>query len=131
MNRLYEATTYIRQCLLQSEAIVQAVGENIFPCVANDDTKGDFIVVRRTQYERGRTKQGIFENAVLVEVAIISEHYDRTVELSRLVDEALEHDDAYPSYGSGLHLKLVGGEEGYDDHKYIQILEYELQIRNT
>lgn len=128
MNRLYEATTYIRQRLLQSDGVVQAVGDNIFPCVANDNTKGDFIVVRRTQYERGRTKQGIFENAVLVEVAIISEHYDRTVELSRLVDEALEHDDVYPNYGSDLHIQLVGGEESYDEHKYIQILEYELQI---
>lgn len=120
----------MRQCLLQSAAIRQAVGDNIFPCVANDNTKGDFIVVRRTQYERGRTKQGIFENIVLVVVAIVSEHYDRTVELARLVDEALEHDDAHPSYDTKLCPKLVGGEEDYDDHKYIQTLEYELQIRN-
>lgn len=125
MNRLYLATTFCRQTLLKDEALRALIGENIFPCVANDDVNGDFIVIRRSQYERGRVKQGITSNTIILEVSIVSEHYDRSIQIAEALDLCLESDVLFVE-GEDYLYKLVGGTEDYEDYKYIQTLEYEL-----
>lgn len=132
MNKLYTTTTIVRTKLLESEAIRQYVGEHIFPVVANDGIEGDFIVVRRQSYDRSRTKQGISGNISELSVVIVTEDYNRGVALAKLVDDALDVDcdndpsQVYQTHGI-LSVELVGAYEEYDDMKYVQILDFEIQ----
>ncbi len=124
-NRLYFATTLLRERLLRDERIRALVGENIFPCVANDRTEGDFIVLRRVRYDRLRSKQGIASNGVMMELAIVSENYDRSIEIAFLVDLCMERDGLEGLHGAEL-IELIGSYEEFDDFKYVQILEYQI-----
>lgn len=124
-RQLYRATTLIREKLLGAVELVSRLGGKIYPCVANDGTNGDFIVVRRKDYDRSSTKQGVYDNKVLVEVLIVSEHYDRGIEITEIVDEILEGGEFY-TLDDELNLTLNYASEEYDDGKYIQVLEYSL-----
>lgn len=131
-DRLYTATTIIRARLLESDEIRRYVGENIFPVVANDNTLGDFIVVRRQRYDRERTKQGINGNLVELSVVIVSESYDRSVEIAKIVDQVLDvdcdnHNSEVYTEADILSVELVGAIEEFEDYKYIQTLDFEIQ----
>lgn len=124
-SRLYTATTIVRDKLLSDEAIRSLVGENVFPCVANDRTEGNFIVLKRMQYDRSRSKMSIVSNSLMMEVAIVTEDYDKGIEIAYCVDKSLES-GLYPFSTEIDLVELIGAYEEYSDHKYIQVLEYEL-----
>lgn len=130
-NRLYEATTLIRQYLLSNEQVRAELGTKIFPIIAPDNTDGDFVTLTRIDYERARSKQGIYSNAVALEVAIVSDDYDRGISLARLLDDLLEDDGLlwHDPTSRIIRVELLSASEDYDEYKYIQYLNYEIQYQ--
>ena len=115
----------IRTILLKDEDIVAKVGTNIFPLIAPENTKGDFIIYNRDKYSKSMVKMGVYEDECEVAVVAVSENYDDAVSLASLIDNAL----------SGKHLVndvkisiiLSDSSETYDDGKYIETLIFKVK----
>lgn len=115
----------IRTILLKDEDIVAKVGTNIFPLIAPENTKGDFIIYNRDKYSKSMVKMGVYEDECEVAVIAVSENYDDAVSLASLIDNAL----------SGKHLVndvkisiiLSDSSETYDDGKYIETLVFKVK----
>ena len=115
----------IRTILLKDEEIVAQVGTNIFPLIAPENTKGDFIIYNRDKYSKSMVKMGVYEDECEVAVVAVSENYDDAVSLASLIDNAL----------SGKHLVndvklsiiLSDSTETYDDGKYIETLIFKVK----
>lgn len=115
----------IRTILLKDEDIVAKVDTNIFPLIAPENTKGDFIIYNRDKYSKSMVKMGVYEDECEVAVIAVSENYDDAVSLASLIDNAL----------SGKHLVndvkisiiLSDSSETYDDGKYIETLVFKVK----
>lgn len=115
----------IRTILLKDEDIVAKVSTNIFPLIAPENTKGDFIIYNRDKYSKSMVKMGVYEDECEVAVIAVSENYDDAVSLASLIDNAL----------SGKHLVndvkisiiLSDSSETYDDGKYIETLVFKVK----
>ena len=79
----------IRDILIADADVYGQVGNHIYPIVAAENTKGDFIVYLRQKYGRSYVKQGIVEDECEVAVIAISENYDNAVKLAANIDAAL------------------------------------------
>ena len=111
----------VRAILMADEGVHNKVGNNIYPLVASEDVKGDFIVYKRDRYTKNKTKMGVHEDDVEVYVTAVSDNYDSAIELASLIDNALvgEHilDD-----GGRITIYLADSTEDFDDNKYIETI---------
>jgi hypothetical protein len=119
----FKITTKVRDALLACPEITALTGGHIFPVVAPEDSEGDFIVYQRDKYSKKYTKMGIYEQECRVNVAAVSEDYDRSQHLAYLINEALEgiHHDL------GMEVYLDDSTEDYVDNKYIQVLSFNIK----
>lgn len=115
------AGTFIRSILTSKSDIVAMVGENILPLVAPKETQGDIIIYWRDKYSRNYTNMGIATQECIINVAIISDDYDRSQDLAELVDDTLVgmHD--------GNRVNLSDSTEGFEDGKYLQVLVFSIE----
>lgn len=122
MNKL-AITTEVRSIILASEEIAQMIGDKVFPIVAPDGTKGDFIIYQRDGYKQEYTKMGVARQIPTVFVNAISDDYDRSLQLASLVYEALEGDFCKPD----MTIHLEDSTEDYSDGKYFQVLQFSIE----
>lgn len=111
---------YVRELLIGDSGITAYVGEDVYPLVAPENTKGDFMVYQRDKYSKSWSKMGVYEDECLLYVTIITEDYDRAIELASAVDNVLvgEHnEDNYKFF-----IDLADSSENFEDGKYFEIL---------
>lgn len=116
----FNISTILRTKLLQNKGVSDALGSNIFPCVAPENTDGDFVVYRRTEYSTEATKMGIEKQTAMVTFAVISSDYDTSQDIAEKIFNALVGWD-----GSTL-TKLYNSVEFYQDSKYVQEITFEI-----
>ena len=127
MDSLFDATTLIRERLLADSRVKKLIGEKIYPVVAPSGTEGEHVIVYRKSYQKQRTKAtGVVSIECAVGVLIFGSDYDRSVDIAKAIDNALDTGDgAMIEYGlGGESIELVGSIEDYVDSKYYQELEY-------
>lgn len=125
MNNMFKITTEVRAILLASDSIKDVVGEKIFPVIAPENTKGDFIVYQRDGYKQGSTKFGVYQQMPIVNVIAVSERYERSQEMASLIYDTLSGDFANPD----IHIELEDSTEDFIDNKYIQVLQFSIKNR--
>ena len=116
----------IRDILVEDLDVSEQVGEHIYPLVAPENTKGDFIVYLRQKYGRESVKQGIYEDMCEVAVIAISEDYDRACELASNIDAALTGTHTTED-GCRVDILMKDSTETFEDNKYIETLVYSIQ----
>ena len=119
----FKITTKVRDALLAKSEISDMIDERIFPVVAPEKTKGDFIIYRRDEYSKDYTKMGVCEQSCRVYINAISEDYKRSQELAYQINEALEgkHIDL------GMDVYLIDSTEDFGDNKYVQVLLFDIK----
>lgn len=117
----------IRDMLLADHDVSNQVGNHIYPLVAAENTKGDFIVYLRQKYGREFTKQGAYEDVCEVAVIAISENYDKAVELASNIDEALSGSYTNDEDGCKIDIMLLDSTETFEDNKYIETLVFSIK----
>lgn len=125
MNNMFKITTEVRAILLASDSIKNIVGEKIFPVIAQENTKGDFIVYQRDGYKQDSTKFGVYQQMPIVNVIAVSERYERSQEMASLIYDTLSGDFANPD----IHIELEDSTEDFIDNKYIQVLQFSIKNR--
>lgn len=119
----WHAGDWMREILLSFEEIVELVGEHVYPCVAPENTEGNFYVYNRTEYSRTYEKFGLYTDTATLLLRAVSDDYDTSVTMAELADAVLsglhKSDD-----GVVIKFKLVDSKEGFDDFKYYQDLYF-------
>lgn len=121
MNKL-AVTTEVRSILLASDEIAKMIGDKVFPIVAPNETKGDFIIYQRDGYKQEYTKMGVARQVPTVFVNAVSDDYDRSLRLASLIYEALSGS----FYNPDMTIKLEDSTEDYADKKFFQVLQFSI-----
>ena len=116
----FKIGTTIRQLLLNDEKIHNAVGDNIFPLIAPEETTGSFIIYQRDEYSKAYTKQGIYEEACVMYITVVADTYDTSQKIAIDVNDLLEN------YTDNFRIRLTDSTEDYADSKFIQVLKFEI-----
>lgn len=78
----------IRNVILSSSAVKNAVDTKVFPLIANAGTTFPFIVYRRSSYSPKSDKDTLTES-VYMEIAIICNNYEQSVSIANDVADVL------------------------------------------
>lgn len=101
---------------------IEAVGDRVFPIVANEGTKYPFIVFERSGIDDTSTKDGIADLQITYSVRIVSSTY---YEGLRILDTAIEKLNRMQSaHGFTYHFQLQGASEESTDDGFIQTLTF-------
>lgn len=116
----------IRAILLADEDVRAQVGNHIYPCVAAENTDGDFIVYSRQKYSKQDTKMGVYSDECNVAVVGLSNNYDDAISLASKIDNALT---GFHVVGNNVKIKieLIDSTEVFDDNKYIETLLFAIK----
>lgn len=117
----------IRDILLADSGVSSQVKEeHIYPLVAPENTKGDFIVYMRQKYSKDYVKAGVYEDDCEVAVIGISENYDDAVALASKIDNALTGSHINEK-GEKIDITLIDSTEVFEDNKYIETLVFRIK----
>ena len=116
----YEASKEIRGVLLDDASIVEAVGDNVFPLVADEGTEGDYITLQRDGFIQDTTKMGVARRDPYVYVCVVSADSQRSQDIAGLVVKALEGRYTEPE----MEIRLEDDTEEYEAGKYIQVMKF-------
>ena len=111
--------------LLNDDTVSADVGNKVFPLVANAGTTFPFIVYRRSSYRPNNNKD--YEDEIVsVELAILSEKYEQSVNIANHVADALngKQTDLIET------IKITNIFEDYQEDTYIQKLNIDIYINN-
>lgn len=104
-------------------------GDNkIFPLIVNTDTQLPFIVYKRLDIDQVDTKDKfICQEAVNVQFAVVSEKYNKGVEIAEKLNEVLTKKD-YKNMGI-VSVTLNSADEEYSEDSFVQVLTYKILIK--
>lgn len=116
----------IRDILLADLDVFGQVGNHIYPLVAPENTKGDFIVYYRQKYSKTLVKQGIVSDECEIVVIAISDNYDDALELASNIDAALTGTHRLDD-GCKVDIILSDSTETFEDNKYLETLIFSIK----
>lgn len=120
----YEASKEIRGVLLDDASIMEAVGDNVFPLVADEGTEGDYITLQRDGFIQDTTKMGVARRDPYVYVCVVSADSQRSQDIAKLISEAVEGEFADPD----MEIRLEDDTEEYEAGKYIQVMKFLVRL---
>ena len=124
MSSLYIGRA-INSLLRDNLALVRAVGQKIYPIVAEVSTTYPFIIYRRSSLTPASNKDQRAE-AVYLDVFVVAERYATGVDIAELVRSALERGNY--SDKDIEDIKLVNASEDFLDDAFIQNLTFKIDI---
>lgn len=116
-----KVTRDVRRFLLENEEIKTLILGKIYPLFAPENTNGDFILYMRDGHSTDYTQMGPLSQACRVFINVISDDYDRGLDIAELILSTLEGD-----HSNGLRMHLKDSTEDTTDKKYIQVLLFEI-----
>ena len=121
-DKKFKAIKEIFSLLSNDPTIQTFVGDKIYPLVAPQNVEGDFIALRRDGYRRQDTKMGVAIQQSVFYVFVISEDYDRSLDIADVVYDVLDGDHPHD-----IRIKMDDYTEEYVDQKFIQVLRFNLE----
>ncbi len=115
----------VRQILMNDTDVKALVGNKIFPLVAPENTVGDFIIYQREKYSKAWAKQGVYEDSCQLAVTIVTDNYDRAIDLAQKVDLALTGEHTFDDVT--VQMDLADSTESFEDLKYIEVLLFNVK----
>ena len=114
----------IRNVILSSTAVKNAVDTKVFPLVANAGTTFPFIVYRRSSYSP-KSDKDILNETVYIEIAIICNNYEQSVSIANDVADALIQ------YKSGTieEIKVTNISEEFISDSFVQKVNLQIDLK--
>ncbi len=122
-DKKFKAIKDIVSLLSEDSTIIRYVESKIFSLIAPQDVEGDFIVLRRDGYARQDTKMGFSLQRSVFYVVVVSEDYDRSLDIAEAAFDVLE--GYHPQYD--LRINMEDYAEEYGDQKFIQVLQFNME----
>lgn len=114
----------IRNVILSSSAVKNAVDTKVFPLIANAGTTFPFIVYRRSSYSPISNKD-VLNESVYIEIAIICNNYEQSVSIANDVADALIH---YESDNIE-EIKVTNISEEFISDSFVQKVNLQIDLK--
>ena len=114
----------IRNVILSSTEVKNAVDTKVFPLVANAGTTFPFVVYRRSSYSPQSDKD-VLSESVYMEIAIISTNYEQSVSIANDVADVLL------SYKSDTieEIKVTNISEEFISNSFVQKVNLQIDLK--
>ena len=113
----------IRNVILSSTTVKNAVDTKVFPLIANAGTTFPFIVYRRSSYSPQSDKDALTET-VYMEIAIICNNYEQSVSIANDVADVLL---AYKSDNIE-EIKVTNISEEFISNSFVQKVNLQINL---
>ena len=122
--RNFKIGSEIRNVILSSSAVKNAVDTKVFPLIANAGTTFPFIVYRRSSYSPISNKD-VLNESVYIEIAIICNNYEQSVSIANDVADALIQ------YESGTieEIKVTNISEEFISNTFVQKVNIQVDLK--
>lgn len=124
-NSKYKIGNFIAYLLLNNEDLTNIVSDNVYPIIAPDDATGDIITYQRRDSVNKYVQQAIYSKECDIYIAVISESYNRSIQILELIDDILEGNHSVD--GVAFRCVVTGSEEGFSDNKYYQVIKINIK----
>ena len=114
----------IRNVILSSSAVKNAVDTKVFPLIANAGTTFPFIVYRRSSYSPQSDKD-VLSESVYMEIAIICNNYEQSVSIANDVADVLL---AYES-DTIEEIKVTNISEEFISDSFVQKVNLQIDLK--
>lgn len=114
----------IRNVILSSTAVKNAVDTKVFPLIANAGTTFPFVVYRRSSYSPKSDKDTLTET-VYMEIAIICTNYEQSVSIANDVADVLS---AYES-DTIEEIKIANISEEFISDSFVQKVNLQIDLK--
>lgn len=114
----------IRNVILSSTTVKNAVDTKVFPLIANAGTTFPFIVYRRSSYSPKSDKDTLTES-VYIEIAIICNNYEQSVSIANDVADVLL---AYKSDNIE-EIKVTNISEEFISDSFVQKVNLQIDLK--
>lgn len=114
----------IRNVILSSTAVKNAVGTKVFPLIANAGTTFPFIVYRRSSYSP-KSDKDVLSESVYMEIAIICNNYEQSVSIANDVADVLL---AYES-DTIEEIKVTNISEEFISDSFVQKVNLQIDLK--
>ena len=115
--------------LLGNDATVTAlVGDGIYPIVADEGVDFPFIIYRRDDVSYDDSKDGIYGQEAVVEVACVDETYHGAVSVALAVRDCLSSFRGAVSGYDIDNVSLSSSSEDFIDNAFVQTLKFTIEI---
>lgn len=115
---------YIRTLLMNSDGLSAKIGNQIYPIVAPEGVKGEFVIYNRVSYSKDWSKMGVTKESCTVGLTIVSDSYDCSLELAEMIDNILTGEHLWND--GRIKISLEDSSETYTEQKYIQTLLFRI-----
>ena len=114
----------IRNVILSSSAVKNAVDTKVFPLIANAGTTFPFVVYRRSSYSPQSDKD-VLSESVYMEIAIICNNYEQSVSIANDVADVLL------SYESETieEIKVTNISEEFISNSFVQKVNLQIDLK--
>lgn len=110
--------------LLNNEDVTNVLNNKIFPLVANAGTTFPFVVYRRSGYRTDGNKD-YADEIVSVELAVLSQKYEESVNVADIVADALNRKETNIIDD----IRIVNIYEDFSEDTYIQKISIDIYIK--
>lgn len=114
----------IRNVILSSTTVKNAVDTKVFPLIANAGTTFPFIVYRRSSYSPQSDKDTLTES-VYMEIAIICNNYEQSVSIANDIADVLL---AYKS-DTIEEIKVTNISEEFISNSFVQKVNLQIDLK--
>ena len=114
----------IRNVILSSAAVKNAVDTKVFPLIANAGTTFPFVVYRRSSYSPQSDKDTLTES-VYIEIAIICNNYEQSVSIANDVADVLL---AYES-DTIEEIKVTNISQEFISNSFVQKVNLQIDLK--
>ena len=114
----------IRNVILSSAAVKNAVDTKVFPLIANAGTTFPFVVYRRSSYSPQSDKD-VLSESVYMEIAIICNNYEQSVSIANDVADVLL---AYES-DTIEEIKVTNISEEFISNSFVQKVNLRIDLK--
>ena len=114
----------IRNVILSSSAVKNAVDTKVFPLIANAGTTFPFIVYRRSSYNP-KSDKDVLNETVYMEIAIICNNYEQSVSIANDVADVLL---AYES-DTIEEIKVTNISEEFISDSFVQKVNLQIDLK--
>lgn len=114
----------IRNVILSSTVVKNAVDTKVFPLVANAGTTFPFIVYRRSSYSP-KSDKDVLNETVYIEIAIICNNYEQSVSIANDVADVLL---AYES-DTIEEIKVTNISEEFISNSFVQKVNLQIDLK--
>lgn len=114
--------------LTANAALTAKVGNKIYPLIVTNETEYPFIVYKRYSIEPAYTRDGISSEKIGMTILVCSDVYSETTEIADLVVASLNGKSGKYLGMQINDIRLVSGDEEYQDDIYIQSINITINI---